>query len=198
MGAGVVVAATPKWMPWVKRLFRDVQEADEAFILRLLSEASRRVERCSLRLNGPYAYNVTSEQDLLHQSAPDGYSVEVGGAEILASLHPTGWPNAIALRRAAQGRREAVAAVAMRGDAVVGVAAASTDSDTLWQCGIDVHSEHRGKGMGAALTSHVARLALDNGRAPYYGSSVNNIASRRTAQSVGFYPCWVSVFTTES
>ena len=196
MGAGVVVAATPKLMPWVAELFRDVREADAAFSVSLLSEASRRVERYPLRLNGPYAYNVTSERDLLLRSAPDGYSVEVGGAELLESLNPADFPNAIARRRARQGRREAVVAVARRGDAVAGVAAASTDSDTLWQCGVDVYSAHRGKGLGAALTSRAAWAVLDNGRTPYYGSSVNNIASRRTAQAAGFYPCWVSVFTT--
>ena len=196
MGAGVVVAATPNWMAWVSELFRDVNDADEAFSLGVLSKASRRVEGYSLRLNGPYAYNVTSEEDWVNRNAPDGYGIKVGGAELLAGLEPMRWPNAVAPRRAGQGRYDAVAAVALRGDSVVGVASASTDSDKLWQIGIDVHPGYRGKGLGAALTSQAARDVLDAGRVPYYGSSVNNIASRRTAQSAGFYPCWVSVFTT--
>ena len=201
MGAGIVVAATPVLMPWASELFLDAKDADDAFSLRVLSEASRRAEDCSLRLNGPYAYNVTSEQDWMNRRAPDGYAIEVGGAELLAGLEPADWPNAVAPRRAAERRREAVVAVAMREDVVVGVATASTDSDTtdsdtLWQIGIDVHSDHRARGLGAALTSQVARGVLDEGRVPYYGSSINNIASRRTAQSAGFYPCWVSVFTT--
>ena len=81
MGAGVVVAATVGWMGWVSELFDEVRDADEAFSLSVLSEASRRVEGCSLQLNGPYAYNVTSEQDWVNRSAPDGYVVEVGRAE---------------------------------------------------------------------------------------------------------------------
>ena len=196
MGKGVVVTATAEWMEWVSELFGGVQDADEAFSLGVLSEASRRVEGCALRLNGPYAYNVTSEQDWVHRYAPDGYAVEVGGAELLEGLAPADWPNAVAQRRVGQGRREAVAAVALRGNEVVGVASVTTDSDVLWQIGIDVHWEHRGIGLGGALTSQAARAVLDEGRVPYYGSSVNNIASRRTAQSAGFYPCWVSVFTT--
>ena len=189
MGAGVVVSATPKWLPWVSELFKDVRDADEAFSLGALSEASRRVADCSLSPHGPYAYNVTSEQDWVHRSAPDGYAVEVGGAELLAGLEPADWPNAVAPRRTKQGRREAIAAVALLRNTVVGVATASTDSDTLWQIGIDVHSEHRNKGLGAALTLQAARAVLDAGRVPYYGSSINNIASRRTAQAAGFYPC---------
>ena len=196
MGAGVVVAATAGWIGWVSALFGGVQDADEAFSLGVLSEASRRVEGCSLQLNGPYAYNVTSEQDWVNRRARDGYVVEVGGGELLAGLEQADWPNAVAQRRIGQGRREAVAAVALHGNEVVGVASATTDSDMLWQIGIDVHSGHRGKGLGAALTSQVARGVLDEGRVPYYGSSVNNIASRRTAQAAGFHPCWVSVFTT--
>jgi len=196
MGAGIVVAATPELMSWVSELFLDARDADDAFSLRMLSEASRRAEDYSLRLNGPYAYNVTSERDWVHRSMPDGYRVAVGGAELLIGLEPENWPNAVAPRRASQGRLEAVAALALRDDEVVGVASASTDSDTLWQIGIDVHSDHRARGMGAALTSQVARAVLDAGRVPYYGSSINNIASRRTAQSAGFYPSWVSVFTT--
>ena len=37
MGAGVVVSATPRWMPWVTELFRDVGP-DEAFSLSVLEE----------------------------------------------------------------------------------------------------------------------------------------------------------------
>ena len=129
-GAGGVVAATTKWMPWVSGLFSDL-DADEAFSLSVLSEASRRVEGCSLRLHGPYAHNVTSEQDWVFRSEPDGYAIEVGGGELLEGLEHSDRPNAVAPRRATQGRREAVAAIAMHGGAVVGVASASTDSDTL-------------------------------------------------------------------
>ncbi len=196
MGAGVVVAATVGWFPWVSELFGDVRDADEAFSLGMLSEASRRMEGYSRRLNGPYAYNVTSEQDWVNRRAPDGYVVEVGGGELLAGLEHADWPNAVAPWRMGQGRREEVVVVALHGSEVVGVTTATTDSDVLWQIGVDVHSEHRGRGLGAALTSQVARGILDEGRVPYYGSSINNIASRRTAQAAGFYPCWVSVFTT--
>ena len=165
-------------------------------VLGVLSEASGRMAEHSRRLNGPYAYNVTSERDWVERRAPDGYAIEVGGDELLAGLQPADWPNAVAPRRMAQGRRQSVAALSLHGDEVVGVATATTDSDALWQIGIDVKLGHRGSGSGAALTSQVARRVLDAGRVPYYGSSVNNIASRRTAQAAGFYPCWVSVFTT--
>ena len=69
MGAGVVVSATRRWMPWVTELFRDVGP-DEAFSLSVLEEASRLVSRQAMRLHGPYPYNVTSSQDWRDRQTP--------------------------------------------------------------------------------------------------------------------------------
>ena len=41
------------------------------------------------------------------------------------------------------------------------------------------------------------RMLLNHGKVPFYGSRVDNIASRRTAHSAGFYPSWVAVYTTD-
>ena len=102
MGVGVVLG--------------DVRDADEAFSLGVLSEASRRVEGCSLQLNGPYAYNVTSEQDWVNRRARDGYVVEVGGGELLAGLEQAGLAECGGRRGGlGRGRREAVTALALHG-----------------------------------------------------------------------------------
>ncbi len=196
MGAGVVISATPNWMNWVSELFRDV-EPTTAFNLDLLSRASGKAEAHSYTLHEPHLYNVTSSRDLREVATPSGYTIEVGGEELLETLRFADWPNAISPRASAQGRPVTVAALALRNGAVTGVAAATADSDTLWQIGIDVRSDHRGEGLGAALTSSTAAAVLSRGRVPYYGTTIGNIASRRTALSAGFYPCWVSAFTTE-
>ena len=196
MGTGVVVSATPRWIPWVTKLFCNL-EPDEAFSPRVLGEVSRRVSRQAFRLHGPYPYNVTSNQDWRHLETPSGYAIDLGGAELSEQLNPAFWPNVISPRAPAQGRPNVVTAVAIRGEEVVGAAAASTDSDALWQIGVDVQPEHRGRGLGAVLTSRVAGAVLARGKVPFYGSRVDNIASRRTAHSAGFYPSWVEVYTTD-
>ncbi|MXY46352.1 MAG: GNAT family N-acetyltransferase [Chloroflexi bacterium] len=194
-GTGVVVAATPQFIAWATEIFHGM-DADDAFSPDILGAAALHVNAYSLRLNGPYAYNVVSEQSWVDRSAPSGYALEIGGAELLQGLNPADWQNAIAPHRAEQGRHDAVAAVALHADEVVGVAAASADADALWQIGVDVHPSHRNRGIATALTSQAARAVLDAGKVPYYGTSINNIASRRAAHSAGFYPCWVSAFTT--
>lgn len=194
MGSGVVVSSTAGRMGWAAELFRDA-EPDEAFGPRLLGEASRRISRHGYRLHGPLLYSVTSSQDWRPHEVPAGYAVEVGGPELVGPLDPADWPNAISPMVPVRGRRIAAAAVARRRGRVVGVAATSTDSDILWQIGIDIAAEHRARGLGAALTSRLARAILDEGRVPYYAATTGNIGSRRTALSAGFYPCWVSAFT---
>ena len=96
-GTGVVVAATQNRMTWVSELFKNVSDSDEAFslevLLEALSEASRRVKGCSVRLNSPYAYNVTSEHRTGYIELPlKRYCIEVGGSELLAGLEPADSP----------------------------------------------------------------------------------------------------------
>lgn len=195
MAAGVVVSATPRWMLWVTELFQGVAPGD-AFSLELLAKASMRVAQHSYRLHGPYLYSITSSQDLRARQTPDGYSIEIGDPDVVQSLDPGHWPNALPPRALRQDLKRTVAAVALYRQAVVGVATAPEDSDLLWQIGLDVHPDHRGRGLGVALTSTVASEVLRQGVVPYYGTTVENVVSRRTAQSAGFYPCWTAAFTT--
>ena len=113
MGKGVVVSATPGWIPWVTEMFCNL-EPDEAFSPRVLGEVSRRVSCQAFRLHGPYPYNVTSSQDWRDREAPYGYAVEVGGAELSEQLNPAFWPNVVSPRATAQGRPNVVTAVTIR------------------------------------------------------------------------------------
>ena len=154
------------------------------------------VSNSSYQLHGPQLYHVTSTEDWRAHEAPADYTIQVEDADLSESLEPSEWPNAISPVAPAQGRPITVTALATHHDAVAGVATATADSDTLWQIGIDVRPEHRGRGLGPLLTSEVARVVLHEGRVPYYGTVADNVASRRTAQSAGFWPCWTSVYTT--
>ena len=197
MGAGVIVTATRIWMPWVTTLFRNVKP-DEAFGMELLGECARRARGYAHRLHGPQLFHVTSVQDWRPvRGIPAQYRIEVGDKELLRSVDQASFPHGrIAPGLIRQGRDVPVAALAIHREQVVGVATFSTDSDSLWQIGIDVIRKHRGRGLGVALTSRATRVVLDRGRVPYYATSAANITSRRTAQSAGFYPCWTSVYTT--
>ena len=196
MGTSVVVSATMPWMSWVAELFQGVSPGD-AFSPRVLSEVAERASRDKYDLHGPYHYGVTCDEDLKLHDTPSGYSIEVGGPELVQSHEHTDWPNAIPPRAGEHQRRVDIAAVAIRDEAVVAMATATDDSDVLTQIGIDVHPGHRRRGLGAALTSQVADNILRRGRVPYYGAAADNTASLRTARSAGFELCWTAAFTKE-
>ncbi len=197
MGAAVVVSATSSWMPWLREALREAEPGD-LFGPAVLGAASQQASRHSCSLRGPLLYGCASSGDWRGHGAPEGYSVTVGGAELVGSLARADWPNAISARARAQGRAVAAAAVARRGGEVAGVATATADSEELWQVGVDVGARHRGRALGAALVSRVTESALRSGRVPYYGSAADNIASRRLARTVGFVPVWIAAFTVES
>lgn len=76
---------------------------------------------------------------------------------------------------------------------VVAMAGASADSPTLWQIGIDVLPEYRGRGFAAALVTHLKNDILAEGRLPFYGTASSHIASQRTALAAGFKPAWTEI-----
>lgn len=91
-----------------------------------------------------------------------------------------------------------VATVASRAQQIIGIAAASADSDELWQIGVDVIESERRAGIGRALVSQVTSLVLDQGKIPYYSAAVSNIASRSLAIGLGYWPAWTEVFVRDA
>ena len=91
-------------------------------------------------------------------------------------------------------RPDKVAAVARRGNLVVGLAAASADHPNLWQIGVSVLEGHRGAGVGAALVSTCARAVLEEGNVPYYSTHLANLRSQAAALRCGFVPAWTEAY----
>ncbi|MEO1057631.1 MAG: GNAT family N-acetyltransferase [Actinomycetota bacterium] len=52
--------------------------------------------------------------------------------------------------------------------------------------GVLTHPEHRGRRLGAAAVSHIARRLQSAGRVPYYNHNDDNLGSQRIADVVGF------------
>ena len=73
---------------------------------------------------------------------------------------------------------------------VLGMAGATSDSDMMWQIGINVMPEAEGYGIGTMLVSLLKNEILDRGKLPFYGTSMSHIASQRLALSAGFVPAW--------
>jgi GNAT superfamily N-acetyltransferase len=179
MGKGVVVSASADILPYVKEQL-DGKNRDEAFNMPFV--------------NGQGLYFLPDKIESL--PVPDGYAVSlVEGAAIRSLYGIEGIRNAIHLEYDENHPRPDVLAItAKRDDVIVGMAGASADCKMMWQMGIDVLPEHRGKGLASALVARLAKEILRHGKVPYYGTSTSNVGSQMVAHRAGLKPGWTMVF----
>lgn len=76
---------------------------------------------------------------------------------------------------------------------ILGMAGASADSADLWQIGIDVMPQEKGKNLGPFITILLKREILKRGRIPYYGTVESHIQSQKVAIKSGFLPYWAEI-----
>lgn len=193
LGTGGVICASPELMGWVRPLYEGA-DRDEVVLPWRIAEATRQMERHGQSMFGPFPRWVCSEDDLREQPVPDGYETELRLAD---GPHPSSAPPEPDGRRPGERTPLRFRVVALRDGKPVGSAPVMEDSATLWQIGIAIAEEHRGRGLGRALTGRAAREILDRGAVPYYGTTAVNVWSMRTAISCGFYPAWVHMFARD-
>ena len=100
------------------------------------------------------------------------------------------FPNAICDKFKPE-RPDVLAVVATDGDKIMGMAGCSADTQELWQIGIDVLPEYRGRGIAKTLVTLLRNETFRRGAIPYYGTSLSNLPSWKTALECGFKPFWV-------
>lgn len=88
-----------------------------------------------------------------------------------------------------------LAVAAFDGDNVMGMAGASADSKTMWQIGIDVLPEYRGRSIGTNLVTLLKDEILKRGKTPFYGTVESHFHSQNIAVSAGFFPAWAELYS---
>lgn len=78
---------------------------------------------------------------------------------------------------------------------VVGMAAASRDSELLWQIGVNVDACVRGRGIATMLVTLLRDELIRRGITPFYGTAASHIISQRVAVAAGFEPAWAELYT---
>lgn len=77
---------------------------------------------------------------------------------------------------------------------ILGMAGATSDSDMMWQIGINVMPEAEGLGIGSMLVTILKNEILNRGKLPFYGTAMSHIASQRVALAAGFLPAWSELY----
>lgn len=89
-------------------------------------------------------------------------------------------------------RKDMLAVVAHENDEILGVAAASNDTDHIWQIGVDVVREKQ-QHIATDIVKIISNEVLKRDKIPYYGTAWSNIASKRVAINAGYKPVWVEM-----
>lgn len=121
---------------------------------------------------------------------PCGYEVMVLGPDGFAGFYTPEWSNALCADRR---ELDVLAVGAFDGGRLVGLAGCSADCEGMWQIGVDVLPDYRGRGIASALTSRLTLEILDRGKVPFYCAAWSNIASVRNALRCGFRPAWAQL-----
>ena len=86
----------------------------------------------------------------------------------------------------------AVAAVDDEGK-ILGMAGASEDSKIMWQIGVNVLPEAKGRGVASVIVQSLKNEILKRGKIPFYGTVESHIISQNVALKSGFYPVFAEV-----
>ena len=199
MGTGGTVCVDEPHLAWAEEVFGTMTARDEIFMPEPVGRMAEHIKPEGLTLFGAFPRFAVSQNSLINIEPPGGYAVKVVDREGADSIDEREkWRYAIQLDPAATARQKMLAAIAKHEGQVVGVCGVSADSPYMWQLGIDVAPEHRGRGIAPALTFAAANAALEAGKLPYFGTSSSNVPSMRTALAAGFKPTWVEVLSRPS
>ena len=86
-----------------------------------------------------------------------------------------------------------LAVTALIGGSIAGMAAASRDSERLWQIGVNVDAAARGRGIATGLVALLTDELIARGIVPFYGTAASHILSQRVAVAAGYVPAWAEL-----
>ena len=88
-----------------------------------------------------------------------------------------------------------LAVCAVEGDVILGMASVTRDCEKLWQIGVNVTKEGKGKGIGAYVTGLLKEEIMERGVVPFYSTVESHIKSQKVAFQAGFEPVFYELFS---
>ncbi len=180
MGRSIIVNASESIMPYVRKKFFGKSKYDI--------------------MNSPLVYGVNPlylpDIDKTFQVDNSSYVYEIIEQGSIHNLYRyKNFHNALQYNKNSE-RPEALAIVAKDCDKVIGIAAASADSKTMWQIGVDVCDKYKGFGIAPSMVNKLTIEILNRGIVPYYTTDCSNLNSQRVAIKCGYFPAFSYCFRT--
>lgn len=190
-GSGIVAQTSPELKNTVEQYITDypAEHAFETPNLHVLDDLLR-----------PFGYKTCfmaeyflPDVDLVHR-IPCEYELRILRQPDFAELYVPQWSNALCEKRK---HLDVLGVGAYDGEQLIALAGCSADCDDMYQIGVDVLPEYRGKGLSSAVTGALAAEILELGKVPFYCAAWCNIKSVRNAIRSGFRPAWVELTARE-
>lgn len=188
-GGKAIISTSPMMMPWCKE---KLQNRDAAWIFEY-----PKLRAIDKKLN-EFGHEIA---DIHHYYLPnaDGTWIEPISSvkwyeteDILQFENDDRFGEAFAFD---ENHPDILAVAAFDGDNIMGMAGASADSKIMWQIGIDVLPEYRGRGIGTNLVILLKNEILKRGKIPFYGTVDSHFHSQNIAVSAGFFPIWAELYS---
>lgn len=183
----------PEIVGWCKDRFRDM-EAAWFMEAPTMKELNRRLARDGYEIARIHPFFISWEESEPDPGPADWQPRYFRGAEIEQFRDDTRFRKAFSFCPAAP---DEIGIAAMDKEKILGMAGVSADSDKLWQIGIDVVKEARGRKVGVSLVRLLKNEILRLGKLPYYGTAVSHNISQNIAFQAGFRPAWTELITRE-
>ena len=195
MGKGAVICCSPNRQRWAKANLGGLPR-DNIFDISTIARMQNYVSCDHQEIRLELKFICTRETFKTYVPAKDIELNPIEGKHLQGFYKNNLYPNAFGYADNPERPHMAAVVASCRGE-TAGVAAATADCDVMWQIGVDTLPAYRQRGIAKATVSALTEILLSKAILPYYSTRFFNIASRRTALSLGYFPAWVELYSRE-
>jgi len=184
-----IIKTSPMMMPWCEEKFLKT-DTEWLFEYPKLREIDKKLNEFGHEIAGIHHYYLpNTDVSLIEPNiSVKWYKTE----DILQFENDDRFGEAFAFNKT---NPDVLAVAAFDGDNMMGMAGASADSKTMWQIGIDVFPEYRGRKVGTNLVALLKNEILKRGKVPFYGTVNSHFHSQNIAINAGFFPVWAELYS---
>ena len=189
-GTNIVAACRRDLMPEIEALVNGEEAIHRCFEMPAVYRLNRILEKAGAEAVWMQTGFLPDPERIFGAELSCPYETRELNPADFADLYLPAWSNALCSARKELDR---LGVGAYDGDRLIGLAGCSTDCPEMWQIGIDVLPEYRGRGVASVLTNQLARAVFMRGKIPFYAAAWSNVRSMRNAIRSGFGPAWVAL-----